>query len=179
MPPNGEKRTFARVETNFKAYVKRLTGPPRLPEPFDALNTEMDSGSRQDLDNSGLHEGMVAFLKSMDAKLSMIASFITQGRLRQEYRETVQVIELSGSGMGFLSTEEFTPGQYAEVVLLLSRYPLRVASAAGRIIDRSKDDNEDKWLMEFTHIREADLENIVQFVFREEREHIREKKWTD
>lgn len=174
----GEKRTFARVETNFKAYVKRLKTPPRLPEPFDALNAECDS-KLPDLENSGLHEGVVAFLKSMDSKLSMIASYITQGRLRQEYRETVQVIELSGSGMSFISDEPFRPGQFAEAVLILSRFPLKVASAAGKIISRKDDHEESRWLMEFTHIREADLENIVQFVFREEREHIREKKWAD
>jgi hypothetical protein len=178
MSKNGEKRAFARVETNFKAYMKRLKAPPRLPEPFDALNAECDS-SLPDLDNSGLHEGVLAFLKSMDAKLSMIASYITQGRLRQEYRETVQVIELSGSGLSFISDEPFTSGQFVEAVLLLSRFPLKVASAAGKIISRTEDKEESHWLMEFTHIREADLENVVQFVFREERERIREKKWAD
>jgi hypothetical protein len=177
MPEGSEKRTFARVETNIRAYVRRLETGERMPEPFDTSNIASEART-PDLENSGLHEDVVRFLKALDAKLDMLVGYITQNRLKQEYRETVHVVELSGSGMRFISKSDFDPKQPIEVVIVLSRYPLKVASAAGRI-SRADEEDDKSWVMEFSHIRESDLERIVQFVFSEERERIREKKWGD
>lgn len=177
MSEGSEKRAFARVETNIPAYVRKIKTDARMPEPFDTSAVQTDSGM-PDLENAGLHEGMAKFLKALDAKLDMLVSYITQDRLHKEYQETVQVIELSGSGMRFISELPLENGQPLEAVIILSRYPLKVASAAGRIARGEKAD-EKAWMMQFSHIRESDLERIVQFVFSEERERIREKKWSD
>jgi c-di-GMP-binding flagellar brake protein YcgR len=65
-----------------------------------------------------------------------------------------------------------------EVVLMLSQFPLRMAGAIGRVIRAEPDQGRTLYALDFTRIRERDLETIVQFVFQSQRDELREKKWS-
>jgi len=106
-------------------------------------------------------------------------SFVSQDRLQNDFQETVEVVELSGGGLKFSSEKKFKPGDALEIVLVLSQIPLRLAAAVGKI-ERSEIMNKRPvWVLEFTNVRESDLEAVVAFVFKEEREKIRGQKWGD
>ena len=60
---------------------------------------------------------------------------------------------------------------------MLSRFPLRMAGAMGRILRLEEQDGLLVHALDFTRIRERDLENIVQFVFQSQRDDLRGKKW--
>ena len=53
-----------------------------------------------------------------------------------------------------------------------------MAGAIGRIL-RQDDDQDGRavYALDFTRIRERDLESIVQFVFQSQRDDLRGKKW--
>ena len=54
---------------------------------------------------------------------------------------------------------------------------MRLAGAMGRIIRREEIDGRIVYALDFTRIRERDLESIVQFVFQSQRDDLRGKKW--
>jgi hypothetical protein len=174
MSADKEKRTFSRVATSIKGYIRRLESDRSMPESLDASFFRPDVHT-PDLADSNLHEDVVAFLKAMDTKLDMLVDYINRGRLQREYPANVRVTQLSGSGLIFETDLDISDWPALEIVLLLSRYPLNLAAAAGKI--RANEDGA--WVMEFTRLRESDLEKIVKFVFHEERELIREQKWGD
>ena len=54
---------------------------------------------------------------------------------------------------------------------------MRLAGAMGRIIRCDDVDGTMVYALDFTRIRERDLESIVQFVFQSQRDDLRGKKW--
>ena len=89
----------------------------------------------------------------------------------------MDIVEISGDGVVFTSPEVLELHQYVEAVIVLARFPLRVAGAIGRIVRLDEKDGMLFYALDFTRIRERDLESIVQFVFQSQRDDLRGKKW--
>jgi len=172
-----ERRTFSRVETRIRAFVRVVDSPDRLPMAYD--NPLLTSEEKPDLSGANIHTALGDFLQAMDNKLDTILSSIHQERLRHEFPLEVEVVEAGGNGLRFVSGQPFEDNQPLEIVLVLNQYPLRLASAVGVVSRQEAIPSGTQWVMEFTRVREGDQEAIVSFVFREERERIRERKWTD
>ena len=172
-----ERRTFARVETRIRAFVRSVDSPQRLPMAYD--NPLLRDQEKIDLSGANIHSALGDFLQAMDAKLDTILSSMHQERLRHEFPLEVEVVEAGGNGLRFATAESFEDGQALEIVLVLNQYPLRLASAVGVVTRQHEAQAGAQWVMEFTRVREGDQEAIVSFVFSEERERIRESKWND
>lgn len=173
-----ERRTFSRVETRIRAFVRTVDSSERLPMAYD--NPMLAVEEKPDLSGANIHTALGEFLQAMDAKLDAILSSIHQERLRHEFPLEVEVVEAGGNGVRFVSGQEFEDNQAVEMVLVLNQFPLRLASAVGVVTRQQPVTTTGKqWVMEFTRVREGDQEAIVSFVFREERERIRESKWSD
>lgn len=171
-----EKRTFSRVVTRVSAKFRFTDAPDALPEVFDLA----PEGGVEDnvFAGSKLPEALTVFLKGIDAKLDAVLSMLQEDRLAADFPHELDVVEISGNGLKGKSDIAIPIGSHLEVVLVLSRLPFRTASAVGRVV-RSDDDAGNAYtVLEFTRIRETDLEHIVGFVFKEERERIRESKGT-
>ncbi len=140
----------------------------------------MESQSKENPFADGrMSEAVASFLLSLDQKLDALIGMMSQNRLENDFPVSGTVTEISGAGLRFVSEQQFQTGAVLEAVLLLRQLPPSMAGAVGRVMraDAQPKTSLTEYSMDFVRIREHDLEAIVQFVFHEERSHIRERKW--
>jgi len=124
--------------------------------------------------NSKLPDDLTAFLSEMDRKLDRVLGLLSQDHLRTDFSIDIEVMELSAAGVKFRSKEEFQTDTPLEIVLVLSQVPLRMAGSKGRIL--GKEEDTELYRFEFMDTRGSNMEAIVQFVFQQQREQIRDSK---
>ncbi len=165
-----EQRTYSRVAARLKGLACPVESADLAPRFRTAPRRD---GATPPPPMQGLPEGLIEFLLEMDAKLDQILVGQRQDQLRQDYPLELDIREISGAGVRFSCSEPLAEGQALELVIVLNQYPLRLTAAVGRV--RGEEGGLRRF--EFTYIREHDLETIVQFVFQEQREEIRNRKW--
>ena len=168
-----EKRTFSRVSVRLKGHA-RVMGSIESTQVFTADAVDPASASDELFHNSKLPEDLTAFLAEMDRKLDRVLGLLSQDRIRSDFPLSIEIMEISAAGIKFRSQERFTVGDPLEVVIQLSYAPVRMAGSKGRVVGMDEDTN--LYRFEFVDTRAADMEAIVQFVFREQREQIRNAK---
>ena len=168
-----EKRSFSRIPVRLKALARTMDSID-TPQLFtgDAIDYTC---AREDLfGKSNLPDELINFLTEMDRKLDRIVSLLSQDQVKTDFYMNLEVAEISGAGLKFRSTEKFEPDQPLEIILFLSQAPLRMAGSKGRILVQEPDTG--LYRFEFVDMRGSDMEAIVQFVFKEQREQIRNSK---
>lgn len=172
-----DKGTFASVDTRIRAFVRPALSADELPLTIDnpAL---LEGGTAQALEGANLSQPLSEFLAALDAKLDTIVSLLSQKRLEDDYQDAVEVLELGGEGLTFTGEGTWAAGDVLEFALVLNQYPLRLAAAVGRLDAPAMREGRVAYPVTFTRLREADREAIVHFVFNEERQRIRETKWS-
>ncbi|MFW5731282.1 MAG: PilZ domain-containing protein [Desulfonatronovibrionaceae bacterium] len=173
---SSQDRTYSRVSTRIKAYVRISPLPDVKPMFTGCFACDQDDQSVKNLYSSHIPRELITFLKGMDEKLNMILSLLSQGSIQDDFPITAEVIEISGAGLQFVSQETFHVDDTVEMALVLSQFPLKVVGVVGRIHRREKVNNVAVWVVKFTSVRNIDREKIVQFVFHEQREQIRGKR---
>jgi len=134
-----------------------------------------DTSLRDDLfRTSKLPEDLTKFLAEMDRKLDRILGILSKDHLRSDFPLDFEVMELSAAGIKFRTKETIDINTPFEIVMLLSHVPLRMAGCKGRII--GIEDDTKLYRFEFIDTRGSDMEAIVQFVFQQQREQIRNSK---
>lgn len=172
-----ESRTFSRIQTYISARLRKLPTAD-APTIFMGAAEMFDESLYDSLKTAALPEAVTVFLIEMDKKLDMILSHFGRDVLKEDLPLSADIFEIGGDGLKFTSKTMFHTDDYVEIVVMLSKLPLRTAGAVGRITSRKKTDAGDiAYSLEFTRIRESDQDSIVRFVFHEERRKIREKKW--
>ncbi|WP_147821517.1 PilZ domain-containing protein [Salidesulfovibrio onnuriiensis] len=168
-----EKRSFSRVEARLNAYVRHVESLET--PPIFSSAPALEACSREVLSRGGhLPEPLISFLCEMDKKLDQVLSFLSQDQIRNDFPMSIEIFELSGAGAKFRTTDPLSEGDKIELVLVLNQFPLRLAGTKGRIVGKEEDIG--MFRLEFVNIREADLENIIQYVFQKQREIIRNAK---
>ena len=173
-----EKRAFSRVATFVRAHMRPMSGPD-APVMFNA-SSQATSLAGLSLKESKLPDVLVQFLLEMSQKLDLVVSHLSREQLQDDFPHAADVVELSGAGVQMRTDMALVPGDVLEIVLVLSLFPLRLAGAVGKVIralDTAPVDGGTLWAVDFIRIRENDLDAVVQHVFNEERQHIRERKW--
>lgn len=178
-----ERRAFARVDTFIHAQL-RILDSSQAPALFSSHLEGGGALERVPLDKVKLPEAMVEFLGSMDRKLDTILSLLHQDTLEKDFPLELDVLQVSGAGCRVVPHGDLPLGTHVEIVLILNQYPLQLAGAVGKVVRDQNGNNEggeaDKTLaVEFTRIRERDLDAIVQFVFDQDRQRIREHRWEE
>ena len=175
-----DNRTFSRINTRLRAYMRKLkTADTALPLFHSAHPTSPHPSSKQ-LREANVPVILQQYLESLNEKLDTLINLVTRDLLREDFPLKTEVIQLSGAGLQ-CTTPDNQPlkvGDMVEVVIFLSQSPLNIASAICTI-QRREERNEPVLVLEFTKIRESEREMIVQFVFSEQREQIRESKHGD
>lgn len=168
-----EKRSFSRVQVRLKAQARAMHS---LDSPQLFIGDAMPQPvTREDfVKKSKLPEEVTGFLAEMDRKLDQIISMLGQDSVRTDFSLPVEVMEISAAGVKFRSADRFQPGDALEMIIYLSQAPLRMAGSKGRILDQEPDTG--LYRFEFVDLRGSDMEAIVQFVFKEQREQIRNSK---
>lgn len=167
---DNEKRSFSRIDVRMKGYA-RLVASLETPCLFNA--DAVEDGAASFPKGSKLPEELAAFLIQMDRKLDRIIGLMSTDMVRNDFPLELEVVEISGAGIKFRSSHNFETGTLMEVVLVVSHMPMRMAGSKGRILAHEPGGIH---RFEFVNLRENDLEAIVQFVFRLQREQIRNAK---
>lgn len=168
-----EKRTYSRVPVRLKAYARNMRS---IDSPQIFTGDAIDEVSSRDalFGNSKLPEDLTTFLAEMDRKMDRILGLLSQDHIRNDFPIDIEVLELSAAGIKFGCAEKLDADAPLEIVLLLSHAPLRMAGSKGRIL--GIDEQAGLYRCEFVDTRDSDMEAIVQFVFRAQREQIRNAK---
>jgi hypothetical protein len=164
-----EHRTFLRIDTRLKAYARHIESPEAVPLFRSPAVTDHPVYKP----SGHVPEALMEVLSGMNHKLDLILSTISQDLLVQDFPLRLEVTEISGAGVLFRTREPMKVGEHMELVLILSQFPLRMASVCGTV---QRQDDPTLFAFNFRQIRENDREAIVQYVFQEQREQIREKK---
>ena len=165
-----DRRTFARVATRLRGHARPIA------EGEQPLFRGAGSGAAAGLPalhSANVPDALVEFLVALDHKIDTLLSLGSLENLRKDFPLDVEILDISGAGLRFTASGPMHTGDEFEVVVLLEGIPLHLAGAVGRVAGQ----DAGAWRFEFTSIRESDLEQIIQFVFREQREQIRSAKW--
>ena len=171
-----EKRHYLRIATRLRGHLRLVPGPEEIPlyretPPMGSTVCTLDPR------DPGISEPLFSMLCTINAKLDMLLSMQNRDLLESDFPVAMDITDISGAGVRFSSDIELALDQSVEAVIMLSRFPMRLAGAMGRIIRRDETDGNVVYALDFTRIRERDLESIVQFVFQSQRDDLRGKKW--
>ena len=168
-----EKRTFSRVPVRLKGYGRVMRSIDSV-QIFSG-DAVADTPSQDELyRNSKLPEDLMRFLAEMDRKLDRVLGLMSQDHLRNDFPLEIEIFELSAAGVKFRTKHPLPVDESLEIVLLLSHVPVRMAGSKGRIV--GIEDDTALYRFEFVDTRGSDMEAIVQFVFQQQREQIRNSK---
>lgn len=168
-----EKRSFSRIPVRLKGHARPMQSIDS-PQLFSG-DSGHQSASRDALfRNSKLPEELTAFLAEMDRKLDQVIGILSKDSVRSDFSIDIEIMEISGAGVKFRSSEQFKPDDPLEIILVLSQMPVQMAGSKGRILDKESDTG--LYRFEFVDMRGSDMETIVQFVFKQQREQIRNSK---
>ena len=170
-----EKRAFMRIPTRLRGYLRLLADPEEMP--LFRETPPMGSNGLIDSRDPGMSEPLYALLATINAKLDMLLSMHSREQIENDFPVPMDIIEISGAGVRFTTTAPLPVEQHVEAVMVLSRFPLRMAGAIGRILRQESQETDTVYALDFTRIRERDLEHIVQFVFQSQRDDLRGNKW--
>jgi len=172
---NPTNRTFSRVRTRLKAYF-RLAEPDTLPMHLGCLGCEEQKVNIEDLRSPHLPKEFFVFLLNMDSKLNMLLNILSSNRLTDEYPYQGEIIELSGAGLKFRSDLKLKAGTFLEMAIAVSSLPPKLIGVVGELIRIEQLNEKNVYVLKYSAIRESDREQIVQFVFQEQREALREQR---
>lgn len=174
-----QKRNYSRIETFLPGRLRLLAPGEEHSLYHGRSGCDLPPQAQGKPKGAGLPETLMDFLETINAKLDMLLSIASQDHLQNNFPISINIVEISGAGLIFMADREFQLDDRVELVIFLSQIPLRIAGAIGRIHRRDEISAKSAWVVDFTAIRETDREAIVQFVFRQQREQIREsKQWT-
>ena len=167
------ERTFARIDTALKGYLRVLPDGNLMPlfNASPAATGPQLSEAAQD----ALPDGLVQYLRSMNEKLNSILALLTQQSLQEDFPATVLIHDISGAGLRFSADRDFRLGQAVEVVVALGSQPQSLAGTTGVLIREEEHRGHKVWALEFREMRESEREKIVQFVVDRQREQLRER----
>lgn len=171
-----EKREFMRIPTRLRGHLRLLSDPDEMPL-FRETALLGAGGCPVDPREAGMNENLFALLCTINTKLDILLSMGSRDQIEEDFPIPMDITEISGAGVRFFTTAELHANQPVEAVVVLSRFPLRMTGAIGRIIRQEEQQIGVVYALDFTRIRERDLESIVQFVFQSQRDELRGNKW--
>lgn len=174
--PSIENRNYSRITTFTQARYRKLSHPDEPQICPSGFNIATSGGDRV-LRDSSLPEVLISFLMNMDAKLDRIIAQMSKESLASYFPEQLVVLDLSAAGL-LVQSNDIQPGENLELVLYLGEFPPVVVSGVATVLRSGKKmfGVGETYALQFTRIRESEREQIVRFVFKEERERIRTEK---
>lgn len=118
---------------------------------------------------------LAEWLTMLNAKLDAIANIISQ-QTDKVTRVCQKKVNISGGGLSFDSNEKYTIGDLLEIKMIL---PLNISSTIyvyGEVVDVRARDEHFQTALRFITIDDDIREQIVQFVFKTQRDLLRHKK---
>lgn len=179
MPVNDDRRTEIRIPMPVQFWFNILKSKReymRIESPASTFLESIEAG--QELEGRDETE---QFLLRLDTKLDYLISLLTDNISRKDYEFKGLVIDISESGLRFISPEDLPEGAILEAGLRLPHQPHRTMDFAGEIIwggDQtiSQGDPRDVMGLRFIDILPSDQDEIVHYIFQKQRVEIRRRK---
>ncbi len=164
-----DEAEFLRLEHIIKYNPTQVISSPQFSE---AIKKKPKDGSDGDT--------LVPFLSMLDRKLSVIIDLLTKTGSESLYTKRYVEIEISGSGLSFVSDVPLAERGHAELRLLLPVFPypkIPVLCRVVRSVKRERNAHAD-WEIacKFLAINDSDRDSLIQYIFTREREQIRSRK---
>ncbi len=121
------------------------------------------------------------FLSRLDQKLSLLIGILAERSSHKSYTHHTVVTDISEFGLAFSSTTlEIESGKILEIGLSLPAASERLMDIAGRVVHVKHQEQDGKTLfvygVEFVDIQARDQNDIVQWIFSNQREQIRRRR---
>lgn len=171
-----EQRTYLRIPTYLRGRM-RLVSTGHEQQLFREAPIVSTAVTAMELKGAGVNEALIEALTALDRKLDLLIGIHAHDSLQEDFPHPVEVLEISGAGVKIASPRPLQAGQNIELVITLTQLPVRMAGAMGRVVREEALDGNQVWAVDFTRIRDRDLESIVQFVFQTQRDELRVRKW--
>ncbi|MCX8022937.1 MAG: PilZ domain-containing protein [Syntrophorhabdaceae bacterium] len=125
-------------------------------------------------------DSLFIYLEMINRKLDMVIELLKQTERDDSYIKRFFDVNLSGSGMKFLSDIEFCEGDFIEMRLAIPGLPLSKITTLCEVVraKRIEEDTLSLWEvgLKFNVINEEDRDLLVSFIFARERELLRARK---
>jgi hypothetical protein len=173
-----ESRNYSRTQV-FTRAIYRVMSHPEEPQLCPSGFSAEDKSFRERLaESAGLPEAVVAFMINLDSKLDRLIAHLNKDSLTGYFPKQLVVLDLSASGM-LVQSNELQPGDFIEVAIFLGDLPSVLVSGVAQVLRPGKPlpGVGSTFALKFTRLRESDREQIVRFVFKEDRQRIRTEKF--
>lgn len=123
---------------------------------------------------------ILPYLVMIDKKLDMLIDFLYKPKKDELFHTSYMEVEVSGSGIKFFTDLEIYGGDYAEIRIVIPRFPYPKITALAQVL-RSEDClvNGTKYrevIVRFVVINEEDRDLLINYIFVKDRERLRLKK---
>ncbi len=175
MADSGEKnlREFSRVDAVIPLEV-RLVGPEerRNLRSFIAGETTLPEYQiPPEVEDIILSE----WLKMLNAKLDAIIGALAERNEKVAVRAQ-RMVNISGGGLSFDSTERYEVGDVLEMKLMLPIIPAYTLYVYGEVVNATHQEGINHTAVKFITIDDEIRDHIVKFVFKTQRDMIRKKR---
>ena len=142
-----------------------------------AMQSKLEQAAGEVWENKGLSESVLPLLdliRWMDFKIDMILYHLRTREHDLHFPGTLDVINISGSGLGVCGKSDLTPGQRIILAINLPNSPWRPMYAIGEVVRiKQPDDGDANDIgINFVEIADADRERIIRFTFEQQRRQL-------
>jgi len=188
MSTASERREFFRIkdrlEVEFRdvdeAEFLRLEHLIKYNPTQVLMNLETSGAKKRKPKDASDSEALTSLLGMLDRKLSMIIDLLTKTGSNNLYAKRYVEIEISGSGLSFVSDVPLAENGHAELRLLLPVFPYPKIPVLCRVVRSLKHEKNShaEWEIacKFLAINDSDRDLLIQYIFTREREQIRSRK---
>jgi hypothetical protein len=179
MPDPDDRRKELRVPLPINMWFNILEtkndyirGQIFIPDKVNGFDSRPELNGRDEIER---------FLLYLDSKLNLIVSLLADNLGRKDYEHKGWVLDVSESGIGFISPIRLPLGTAIEMGIVLPNQPYRTIDVAGEIVRESENTDGDYMGqhtvgISFYDILSEDEDAIVRWVFEKQREEIRRRK---
>jgi hypothetical protein len=188
MEENGRREFFRikdRLTVEFRAIdheeYKRLESIIKYSSTQVVDDTdEVVLPDRKNLTAEEDRDPVCTILRMLDRKLDVILDLLSGPNGDEAYTRRCVDLEISGSGLKFLSDVPLKEGAYVEFKVILPVSPHPKVTALCQVVraENHRVGQNPLWgiAMKFLTINEEDRDLLINYIFRKEREQIRQKK---
>jgi hypothetical protein len=191
MPENGidDRREYFRIKDRLAIEARVITD-----DEFEELENSIRYNPTQVIDKSyDMHflresisndekekNQVLSYLVMIDKKLDMLIDFLYKPKKEELFHTSYLEVEVSGNGVKFFTDLEIHVGDYAEIRIVIPRFPYPKITALAQVLrDEECFVNDLKYCevtARFIVINEEDRDLLINYIFVKDRERLRLKK---
>jgi hypothetical protein len=188
MTTGAERREFFRIKDRIEIEFRgidqieflRLEHLIKYNPTQVVLNPQLSEAKRKKSKDVSDRDALTSLIGTLDRKLSMIIDLLTKTGRDDLYTKRYVEVDISGSGLSFVSDVPMAENGHAELRLLIPVFPYPKIPVLCRVVRAQKRDSDSPadWEIacKFLTINDADRDLLIQYIFAREREQIRSRK---